>query len=92
MVQSGAGYGITQESDGTTQVTLEAREVQVGVLAIDVAVDATSHRFDLLGELGLRGGGSASEEHLREHVGGTSGLKSVLAGPGSNVDTDAGGL
>ena len=91
VVQSGASNGVTQESDSTAQITLEASHVEVGVLAVDFAVDATSHRFDLFGELGLRGGGSAPEEHLREHVGGSSGLKSVLAGSGSNVDSNAGG-
>ena len=91
VVQSGIAHSVAKESDSAADVCLEAREVHVGVLAIDVALNATSHRFDFFGECGLGCGRGAPHEHLGEHVGSTSSLKSVLTGTGTDVNTDAGG-
>ena len=50
VVQSGITHGVTEKCNSTSDVCLEASEVHVGELAVDIAFNAASHGLDFFGK------------------------------------------
>lgn len=71
------------------EVTLEAGDVDVSDLTIDVARKASTHGFDFFSYLRLGSVLSAFEKHLPEDVGDTRRLEGVLTRTSVDVDADA---
>jgi len=92
IVEGGILDGITKEGDSAADVTLEAGHVDAGNLTIGVSANVSTHALNFLSELSFGGTLGALEHHASHHVGSTGGLKSIVAGTGLDVDTNASGL
>ena len=88
-VEGGVAESVTEHGNSTASVSLEAVNVEAGDFTSSVRADSGTHGLDFLGKTSLGLSSSSSGEHHSEHVGGSSGLKGVLAGTSVHVHTNA---
>ncbi len=88
-IESGVVDGISEHGESSANITLHAGNLQVSDLAVSFGSNSGTHAFNFFSKLALGGTLGASQKHLGQQVSSACSLKSVLAGSGLDVNTNA---